>query len=225
MACSTPALAAGSSASQFTDPNATSPAGAMYQIPLDTARQDAAPHGHYYKSGSRGSGRAGGSSAGGTAAIGAGIGAGGGGGTSGGGGGTGGSVGTGSGASVGGGGTAASGRTGSAGGALSSSAASTGAAPNTSDVLIPGGQPGSLVHSGNGFGSSSQVPGYSAPASIGFRAVGTDASDAPVLAILLALLVVGLGVFAGARAWHVNRRASGPSLAPLPPSEGSPPAA
>ena len=45
-------------AKQATDPNAHSPAGVVYSIPLDTARQDAAPH-------HRASGNAGGASGGG----------------------------------------------------------------------------------------------------------------------------------------------------------------
>jgi hypothetical protein len=146
----------------------------VYSIPLDSARQDAAPHHLVTATGGGGSGSGGQS-----------------GGTGGGGSAGGGSAG---------GGSAGSGQTGSAGRAAgSASDAGTGVA-GTVPVLIPGGQPGSLVHSSNGFGSSSSVPGLNAPASGGLGAVQSDASSAPLLAILLALVVIAIGVYAGTRA-------------------------
>lgn len=189
----TAAVASGPPASQATDPNANSPAGAIYSIPLDNARQDGAPHGHSSSSGG-GSG-------------------GGGGGTSGGGGGTGAppsSGGTGSG-----GGGATGGGTGSSGGGSTPSSGS-GSGNTSNAVLVPGGQPGSLVHSSNGFGSSSSVPGLDAPASAGFRSVQTDASNAPLLAILLAVAVMLVGGFVGARSWQAARARKRAALPPGP---------
>lgn len=169
----------------YTDPQANSPAGTIYSIPLDTARQDAAPHSR--RGGAASGGRSSNSKSHVVGALGSG-----GGGTSGGSGG--GSAGTGGS----GGSSAATGGSGSGGSAA---------------LLVPGGQPGSLLHSGNGFGSSSQVPGLSAPASVGFRTLGGGASNAPVLAILLALVVIVLGVVAGARAWRVSRGPTRPASA------------
>jgi hypothetical protein len=79
-------------------------------------------------------------------------------------------------------------------------------------VLVPGGQPGSIVKSSNGFGSSSRVPGLNAPAAAGLGAVQNNASSAPLLAVLLTLLVLSLGGYLGMRAWRGARR-SGPSAA------------
>lgn len=70
-------------------------------------------------------------------------------------------------------------------------------------MLVPGGQPDSLVHSSNGFGSSSRVPGAGSPASTGLGAVQHDASSAPLLAFLLAGVVLVLGAFLGIRAWRL----------------------
>jgi hypothetical protein len=80
-------------------------------------------------------------------------------------------------------------------------------------VLVPGGQPGSLIHSSNGFGSSSSVPSLNAPASAGLGAVQSNASSAPLLAILLAVVVLVLGGYVGARSWRSTHKA-----APPPPS-------
>jgi hypothetical protein len=196
----TAAVASGPPASQATDPNANSPAGAIYSIPLDNARQDGAPHGHSSSSGGgggTGSGSSGGGGGGGTGAppSSGGTGSGGGGAT--------------------GGGTASGG-----GGSTPSSGSGSG---NTSNaVLVPGGQPGSLVHSSNGFGSSSSVPGLNAPASAGFRAVQSNASDAPMFAILLALGVIGLGAFVGARAWRLSHARAG-AFSPGEPPQLPPP--
>jgi hypothetical protein len=207
---------------QATDPSADSPAGVTYAIPLDSARQDAAPHAHVAPSGGSGggsSGSGGGLTGGGSGGSGGGVAGGGSGGSGGGGSGSsgGGVAGGGSGGSGGGSasGSAGGSGSGSGGGSASGSAGSNGssaslsgrgAGGSTAAVLIPGGQPGSLVHSANGFGSSSLVPGLSAPASAGFGAVQSDASSAPVLAFILALIVLSVGGFCGSRAWRAQRR-------------------
>jgi len=67
-------------------------------------------------------------------------------------------------------------------------------------VLVPGGQPGSLVHSANGFGSSASVPGLNTPASAGLAAVQGGSGSAPLLAIALAAVVMAIGAYAGLRA-------------------------
>lgn len=164
---------------QATDPGAGSPAGVVYSIPLDSARQDASPHGH---GGSRsvvpvipgGSGGSGGSGAGS--------------------GGTGGSGSGGSGSGLIGGSTGSSSTSSSGGSSSTAKLASNKKTP----VLVPGGQPGSLVHSSNGFGSSSQVP----TANTGLGAVQSNASSAPLLAFLLAAVVLLLGGYVGVRAWR-----------------------
>lgn len=165
----------------------------MYQIPLDTARQDATPHGNKDKS-SGGGGPAGGGTGGG----------------SGSGGGSAGPSSGGSGGS-GAGGSAGSTGSGSAGGSDSSLVSSQGS--DTTPVLVPGGQPGSLVHSSNGFGSSAQVPGANSPASAGLGSVQNNASSAPLLAFLLAAVVLMLGGYVGLRAWRnaAARKGAGPT--------------
>jgi hypothetical protein len=177
---------ASSPAVQATDPNANSPAGVIYSIPLDSARQDASPHGH-----SNGTGATGGSTG-----SGGGGSVGGGGGSSGGGGSAGGSGATG--------GSGSSANSGSKGGGSANSRASSG---KPIPVLVPGGQPGSLVHSANGFGSSSSVPGVDSPFSPGIGTVQNSGSSAPLVAIVLALVLLSLGGLAGARVWRGNRRA------------------
>jgi hypothetical protein len=187
------AAAAGPPAVKATDPHANSPAGVIYSIPLDNARQDAAPHSHAVVP----PGGGGGTGSGGT---------GGGGGTAGGGG-------TGGPSTGGGGGSAAT--TKPSGGGHASPA-----------VLVPGGEPGSLIHSANGFGSSSAVPGLNAPASAGFRSVQANASDAPVLAIVLALVVIALGALVGLRAVRSAPPRAPRPLASLPaPQDPRPPGA
>jgi hypothetical protein len=193
VAWATPALA-GAPSSQATDPTANSPAGVVYSIPLDSARQDAAPHGH------------------GSAAGGVGGGSGGsGGGTGGSGGGASGSSGSGASGSSGSGASGTPSGNGATGGGGSSGshgkpvAASSGAGRSAGTgshaaVLVPGGQPGSLIHSSNGFGSSSRVPGLNAPSGSGLDSVQGNAGSAPLLAILLALVVFSVGAFAGVRA-------------------------
>lgn len=166
---------------QATDPSAGSPAGVVYSIPLDSARQDAAPHGHSGShSGGPGVGGSGGSGGGGSSSGGA---ASGGSGTSGG----------------------SSGSSGDSGASLVASSSST-------PVLVPGGQPGSLVHSSNGFGSSSRVPSLSSPAT-GLGAVQTNASSAPLLAFLLAAVVLLLGGYVGVRAWRTAAARGGAEAA------------
>jgi len=167
-----------------TDPRAGSPAGVIYQIPLDSGRRDAAP---VLPVGSR----TGGSGGGATAA--------GGGGSAGGSGGSGapgpggGSAGAGSGSAASGGSTPGAAGQGSAAGGES---ASTGAPPG-------GGTPGdpSSIHSENGFGSSSQVPGVSPAAArigAGVAAAHTAGSTLPsyLLMVLIALAAVAVGLIA-----------------------------
>ena len=72
-------------------------------------------------------------------------------------------------------------------------------------MLIPGGQPGSLLHSSDGFGSSPTVPGLNASASTGLGEVQGDASSAPTVAILLAIAVLAIGALAGAHARRGSR--------------------
>jgi hypothetical protein len=176
---------------QVTDPSADSPAGVIYSIPLDSARQDASPH-H-----SSSSGKSAGTSAGGGSGGGSGPGAGGssGAGPSGGSGSTGGS----------GAASAGSSTSGASSGSGGAAAATQSKAGRGSKNLVPGGQPGSLIHSANGFGSSSQVPGAGAPLPPGLAAADTNDSSGPPLAVVLALVVLALGVYAGARSWHVSR--------------------
>jgi hypothetical protein len=116
--------------SQPTDPNANSPAGVIYEIPLETARQDAEPH------------------------------------------------------------PASS--TGTSGTLEPSSGGSS--------ILVPGGQPGSLIHSGNGFGASSRVPGIGSAPSTGLANVQDDTGSAPTVSILVAAVLLIAGCAIGVRA-------------------------
>lgn len=189
VAWATPAVA-GAPSSQATDPTANSPAGVVYSIPLDSARQDAAPHGHGSAAGGVGGGPGG--SGGGTGGSGSGAG-----------GSSGSSAGaTGSGGSSGAGGTSAAATSGGghSGHAHHGSVAKTASSGGRAAVLVPGGEPGSLIHSSNGFGSSSRVPGLNAPSGSGLDSVQGNAGSAPLLAILLAFVVVSVGAFAGVRA-------------------------
>jgi hypothetical protein len=183
----------------------------VYSIPLDSARQDAAPHPAAVAV--TGGGGSSGSGGGGSSATGGGSSATGGGGSS--------ATGGGGSSAAGGGGSSAAGG-GSAGGAGSSGSrgASGGGANQRSltssrpvrgargisrvttglPILVPGGQPGSLIHSADGFGASPQVPGLNAPASAGLASVQGGAGSAPLLAILLAAVVMGIGAYAGLRA-------------------------
>ncbi len=163
---------------QRIDPKAESPAGVIYQIPLDSARRDAAP---VLPTGSHGGGSGGpGSSAGG----GPGSGTGGQAGSTGGGGSASGSGGTGGSSRV------ASGHSAGSGAILSASASEGGGTP----------QDPSSIHSENGFGSS-QVPGVSQAAlrtGAGVPATQTAGSTLPtyLLIVLIALVAVGMGVLA-----------------------------
>jgi hypothetical protein len=181
-------------AKQATDPNANSPAGVVYSIPLDSARQDAAPHIHAAAGGAaNNSGSSGGPTGGGNSGAGAVSGSS-----------PAGSAGASSeGASSA--GQAAKSRSGNAGGAGGASGHAHTVRAGTVPVLVPGGQPGSLVHSANGFGSSSSVPGLDSAPSSGLGAVQSNASSAPLLAILLAGLVMAIGAYAGVRARRTPR--------------------
>jgi hypothetical protein len=216
-----PAFARGG-AIQATDPSANSPAGVVYSIPLDSARQDASPHGHGGGSHSGGAGGTG-SGSGGSGSGGSGSGVSDSGGSGGSAAATSGSGSTGSGsagsgsASVGRGSvSAASGAAHGAKGAKLSGAALAGGAGvvaatgSNQPVLVPGGQPGSLVHSSNGFGSSSKIPSLNSPASAGLGSVQSNASSAPLLAMLLAAVMLALGGYVGMRTWRTPRRRSLP---------------
>lgn len=167
------------------DPQAGSPPGVIYAIPLDSGRRDAAP---VLPIGSRR-----GNSGGGAAAVG--------GGSSGGGrsGGSSGSSGTNATTSGSGPGTgAASGSSGVAAGARGASAteSASAAAPGAGTPRDP-----SSIHSENGFGSSSQVPGVS-PAALqtgaGVAAAHTAGSTLPsyLLMVLIGLAAVSVGLIA-----------------------------
>lgn len=156
-------------AGQSSDPGANTPAGVIYSIPLDSARTDAAPHGHSAVS----------------------------------------LIGTG-----GGGGSSSGGGTGSAGGGsavVATPSSARAASGRTTKVLVPGGEPGSLVHSANGFGSSSQVPGLAQPSPAGLGAVQSNGGSAPTLAYALAgiTLLAGLGIGSRSR-WTSLRRSLDP---------------
>ncbi len=71
-------------------------------------------------------------------------------------------------------------------------------------MLVPGGEPGSLVHSANGFGSSSIIPGLDGSSSPGLAAVQGNASNAPLLAGVLAVVLLTVGGYLGAFAWGRN---------------------
>jgi hypothetical protein len=138
---------------QRTDPSASSPAGVIYQIPLDSARRDAAP---VLPIGSRHNGSGGGGAGGGA---------------------------------------------GSGGG--SSRAGGGGGSGQSAQVAEGGGTAGnpSSIHSENGFGSSSQVPGLSRAAlqsGAGVPAAHTAGSTLPtyLLLVLIAVAAVAAGVLA-----------------------------
>lgn len=174
-----------------TDPQAGSPAGVIYQIPLDSGRRDAAP---VLPVGSRHGGSGGGSSgatSGGEAPTG----------------GAGGSA-SGSGASGASGaqaGSAGAGARALAGGAATSGAAGQGNGGESASVSPPAGggtaSDPSSIHSENGFGSSSQVPGVSPAAAgigAGVAAAHTAGSTLPgyLLIVLIALAAIAVGLLA-----------------------------
>jgi hypothetical protein len=175
-----PALAG----TQRTDPQAGSPAGVIYQIPLDSGRREAAP-----------------------AVAGAAAGGHGGGGSSGGG------TGTPSGTATGGDPTAtAAGNDSASSGSGSATHRSSG---SQSDSLPGGGTPTdpSSIHSNNGFGSSSYIPGVNAAAvDIGAGVpVGHSAgSTVPIylLILLIAMAATVVGVIAS-RATRPDRPGRG----------------
>ena len=138
---------------QRTDPSASSPAGVIYQIPLDSARRDAAP---VLPVGSRKNGSGGGGAGGGTGS--------------------------------GGGSNPPDGGGGSGRGASASEGGGTAGNPSS-------------IHSENGFGSSSQVPGVSRGAlqtGAGVASAHTAGSTAPtyLLLVLIAVAAVAAGVLA-----------------------------
>jgi hypothetical protein len=174
-------------AAQRTDPKAESPAGVIYQIPLDSARRDAAP---VLPTGKRDDG-AGAPASGGSGGPGSG---------SAGGPGNGG-AGNGSGNQAGGAGANGSGSAGSSSGGTGGHGG--GGATLSASAAEGGGTPQnpSSIHSENGFGSSSQVPGLS-PAALrtgaGVAAAQTAGSTIPtyLLIVLIALAAVGMGMLA-----------------------------
>jgi hypothetical protein len=165
------AMAESNGVVQRTDPKANSPAGVIYQIPLDSGRRDAAP---VLPVGSRPGGS----------------------------GGSGGSAGSGSSGS----GSAASR---SSGGGPQ---APTGGAKSASATAANGGgtpSNPSSIHSENGFGSSSQVPGVSRAAlqtGAGVAATRTPGSALPTY--LLVGLVVAAAIAAGVLTTGAMRRRS-----------------
>ena len=155
-----------------TDPQAESPAGVIYQIPLDSARRDAAP---VLPTGRRD----GAQGATGNGAGGSGNGSGGGAGSS---------------SSGGSGGASSSGGTSAHGAGAGLSASS--AAPDAGTPQDP-----SSIHSENGFGSSSQVPGVSQAAlrtGAGVAATQAAGSTLPtyLLIALIAVAAIGMGLLA-----------------------------
>lgn len=175
-------------ASQRTDPTADSPAGAIYQIPLDTGRRDAAP----LPGGRGGSSGHGSGGAGAGAAVGGGFGGSGGSGGAGGTGGTGtvrsASGGSGSGGAGGSGGSGAPDGTGGTGGSHVA-------------AKLPGGAPAnnpSSIHSENGYGSSSKIPGLDAAAPVAAEGGSGGGSMVPAFALLI--LVGGLAAWVGTSA-------------------------
>jgi hypothetical protein len=163
------AMGADNAVVQRTDPKANSPAGVIYQIPLDSARRDAAPVLPV------GSHPGGGDSAGGSSSTGGGSG----------------SSGTGSG---------------------SSSSGAVGGKSASADPPEGGGTASnpSSIHSENGFGSSSQVPGVSRAALVtgaGVPATRTPGSALPTY--LLLGLVAAAAIAAGVFATGARRRRSG----------------
>lgn len=164
-------------AAQRTDPQATSPAGVIYEIPVDSGRRDGAPHR-----------QAGGSSGGGS------------------------STGIGSGGGTGGGGATGGGPTGSGGGgAAGTGGAGTGGTGAGASGSRPGGasaEDPSSIHSENGFGSSSQVPGtQQALDAAALRAAREgDVSGSPTGTYLLLALIAGAAVYVGIAATGAARR-------------------
>jgi hypothetical protein len=175
------AAAEGNGVLQRTDPKAGSPAGVIYQIPLDSGRRDAAP---VLPVGSQGKGPGAGAAGGGS--------------------GPGGGSGGGSAPSA----QPASASGGGAGGASGGSAS--GGTPSRAQAAAEGGgtpSNPSSIHSENGFGSSSQVPGLSKAAlrtGAGVAAASTAGSTLPTY--LLIALVAAAAVVAGVLSAKSRRR-------------------
>ncbi len=179
---------------QSSDPEEGSPPGVIYEIPVESGRDDAAPSRGdrgSQRGGSRGSGRSGGSGGGR-----GGSGSGGGSGSTGDSGGGGAGVSSSSGGSGGGDGFGDAGSAGSSGGASGSSAS--GGAEGTD-------RDGSPLRSENGFGSSSRVPGLDGPASSGTGDLSTT-TDEGGLGTGGAIGLVALGVVAAAGLGFAARR-------------------
>jgi hypothetical protein len=68
------------------------------------------------------------------------------------------------------------------------------------------------------------VPGLGSHTQAGLGAVQADASSAPLLTILLALVVLAVGGYIGVRSWRSPRRAAGAG-APADPPQLPPPSA
>jgi hypothetical protein len=167
---------------QRTDPKAESPAGVIYQIPLDSARRDAAPvlpTGRRSGTGQHGYGA--------------------------GGGGTGGSGPGGTGAANAGGSPSASvadPRQAQAAGVRAKASSISASAGVETDTGTP--QDPSSIHSENGFGSASQVPGVSQAAlrtGAGVAATQTAGSTIPIylLLALIAIAATSMGVLSTRR--------------------------
>jgi len=156
---------------QRTDPDATSPAGVIYEIPLDSGRKDGAPHRDGAATGPGGSAGTGGNGTGGSA----------GGGTSGSGGGSGA-------------GAPAGGENGDADGARASSSGA-GRADLDGATSGAGAAAASSIHSENGFGSSTEVPTAIAAVSKNPSMQAESSSRLPEY--LLLGLLVAVGVYLG----------------------------
>jgi hypothetical protein len=177
-----PAAMAEAPAVERTDPNSESPAGVIYQIPLDSARRDAAP---VLPTGRRDNTR---STAGGAGSSG---------------GGTGGSS-----------GSSGSGDLGGSSSGNASARHGAGAGPSASSATASAGADGgtpqdpSSIHSENGFGSASQVPGVSQAAlrtGAGVAATQAAASTMPTY-LLIALIAVAAIVMGLLATRHSRRR-------------------
>jgi hypothetical protein len=195
------AVAASAVNVQRTDPQAGSPAGVIYQIPLDSGRRDAAPvlQGGRQRSGSSVGAPTGGPGTGGPGAGGSAGGEGSGGGSSSGPAGAGGQSGT---------------------------ASGNGTSASATETSSGGGPPGggtpsdpSSIHSENGFGSASQVPGVSpAAARIGAGVPAAHAAGSSLPSYLLMALIGVAAVAVGLVASRATQRSGGPETEGPPPT-------
>ena len=165
-------------AAQERDPDADSPSGQVYAIPLETARGDAAPRGG--KGSAGGSGDSSTSSGGGQSSTGGGDVSSGTDGTTDGGEASGLTSGSG-------GGSGSTGGSGSSGGSGSGEEGGSGSGGETPET--------SAIRSENGFGSSSRVPGLDGNPTVALNAV-SDPSGSRVYGLLLlgVLLAAGVGL-------------------------------